>query len=719
MTNKLMMGVACVSLLTSAGAAYAQDTAEETEASVQERIVVTAQRRAESIQDVPVSVTAFTGPDLADRGVSGTLDIAAQVPGFVAKEGTGTYSAAVFHIRGIGQQSLFNTLEPGVGFYIDDVYIPRTVFGARSVFDLDRVEVLRGPQGTLYGRNSTGGALKLYSQTPDPDAAGGRIEAFGGDYERYELGGSANVPIGPNTAFNVSAQVTGQGEGFMDNTALEEDVNKSDSQGFRAALLHDFENGAQLVLRADYAALEADGKYNSVLDDNVTSIDGVPTPTTSFDESLLDETNSPLPLINDSDESGFSATFELPTAFGSFTSITAFRTYDSFLDLDLNNGGVRLAVDMDGESFSQEFKLEGSARPNLDWIAGLFYFDEVSNQDFIVDLPLVPLGLQDTRNKQNATSIAGYGQLDWSVSEQLSVSAGLRYTSEEKDITVTSFGVGGAPTYSTSDVVALGLPVDLSFDELTPHFGAQFEVSDTLLSYGSYTRGYKAGGFNSTVAAAEDFLTFEPEYVDAFEIGVKGEYLDRRLVLNAALFHNMYTDIQFDQLTEAGTVVTGNVGEATISGLELETDFRVNDQFRVFGFAALMDSEIEELEQEAIDAGISVGNELINTPDFSGQIGAEFTQPVSAGAVMFQASANYQAEHWNNPQNTPLARIPERTIVNSVVRFTPEDGGWFVQAECQNCFDERTYDARLSVASGYVVQPIDPATWGVRVGYDF
>ncbi|MCG8440241.1 MAG: Plug domain-containing protein, partial [Caulobacterales bacterium] len=149
MSKSLMAGVAGVSLLASAGAASAQDTAEDAEASADDRIVVTAQRRQASIQDVPVSVTAFSGPDLADRGVAGTLDIAAQVPGFTAKEGTGTYSAAVFHIRGIGQQSLFNTLEPGVGFYIDDVYIPRTIFGARSVFDVARVEVLRGPQGTL------------------------------------------------------------------------------------------------------------------------------------------------------------------------------------------------------------------------------------------------------------------------------------------------------------------------------------------------------------------------------------------------------------------------------------------------------------------------------------------------------------------------------------------------------------------------------------------
>ena len=702
-----------------AGAAFAQTpTPAPTSPSV-DVIVVTAERRSADVQDVPLAVTAVTGQELEARGVSTVADLAQVTPSLVLKPTTGTYTSGAFFIRGIGQKSVFNTFDPGVGLYIDDVYIGRSSFGIRNIFDLERVEVLRGPQGTLYGRNSTGGAIKIVTKRPGPDAEA-RVEASYGNFERFSLNAAGNAPLSDSVSMRGSVSIATQGEGFTDLTVLGGTGNKADESGIRGALRFTPNDRLDWTISADWQQIEADGRYGATLTDNVVAgAGGLLRATGRFSKGQLDRSNSPIRAFNDAEEWGLSSNLKYDFGNVTLTSITSVRDFDVDLLLDANNGGFAFAVKQNGDQFTQELQLAGETS-DLTWLAGVYYFKESSSQIVNLGLPLLGLQVQRSLSDVDTTAYAAFAQATYSFAPNIRGTLGGRFSHEEKDVDATTFGFGGALSFNPATLRAAGRVTSISDDSFTPRVALEVDFNPNVLGYVSFSQGFKAGGFQSTAGTVADFVPFAPEKVSTYEAGLKSELLDRRLRLNLAAFFNDYSDIQLDTLLASGSIVQLNVAEAEVRGLEVEFEAAITDAFKVYGFASLIDDEITKVAPTAAALGVRVGSRLNDIAQQQFSLGGEYTW-VLAGLGDLQARATWT--HSGEVFNTvtpphPIQLIDSFDLVDARLRLNA-DSGWFAQLECENCLDERYYTSRLSFAPGYPAIANTPGLFAVRVGAEF
>lgn len=706
--------------VSCAGVAFAQTpTSPAANAGGIDEIVVTAERRAANVQDVPLAVTAVTGQELEARGVANVGDLARIAPSLVLKPTTGTYTSGAFFIRGIGQKSVFNTFDPGVGLYIDDVYVGRSSFGVRNIYDLDRIEVLRGPQGTLYGRNSTGGAIKIVTAKPGPDA-GGRVEASYGNFERFGVNAVGNVPLGEGVSFRGSASYATQGDGFTKLTALGGTGNKADESGLRGALRFTPNNQIEWTFSADWQKIEADGRYGATLTDNVVAgPGGLLRATAGFSDEQLDRSNSPLRAFNNADEWGVSSNFKYELSGATLTAITSYRDFNVDLLLDANNGGFGFGVKQDGNQFTQELQLSGESEA-FKWVAGLYYFQEESTQVVNLGLPLLALQIQRSLSDVDTTAYAAFAQATYSFTPTFRGTIGGRYSREEKDVSATTFGFGGALSFTPTTLRAAGRVTSISDDSFTPKIGVEFDLAPNVLSYVSYSEGFKAGGFQSTAATAADFVPFSPEKVATYEAGLKSELFDRRLRLNLAMFSNDYSDIQLDTLLPSGSIVQLNVAEAEVRGLEVEFEAAITDEFKLYGFASLIDDEITKVAPTAAALGVRVGSRLNDIAQQQFSLGGEYTWTLAnLGELQARATWTHTGDVFNTvtPPH-PIQLIDPNDLIDARLRLNA-DGGWFAQLECNNCLDERYYTSRLSFAPGYPAIANTPRTYGVRLGAKF
>lgn len=714
---QLRSGVAAAALLAAAAASAGQ--AVETQL---EDIVVTAQRRSENLQDTPLAVTAIGGQELAARGVLSTVQLGQNVPGLVLKSTTGTYSSAAFFIRGIGQKSVFNTFDPGVGVYVDDVYVGRTAFGVRNMFDVERVEVLRGPQGTLYGRNTSGGAVKIVSRAPDPKEAEVGVEAAVGNYERYILQGRANVPLSENLAVRVSGMADMQDQGFVRLTTLGGRGNKADTYALRGALR--FNPGAlDWTVSADWQKLNADGRYGSTLTDGVfTRPDGLLDSSGVYDRDELGVSNSPIPAFNRAREWGLTSNLSYDLGSATLRSITAYRDFDVDLQLDANNDGFAFGVAQAGHQFTQELQALGGIGDRLSYIVGFFYFQERTRQVVDLGLPLLGVPVQNSASGISTNAYALFGQATYSFTDSLRLTVGGRYSSEVKRVDVRTLGLFGAPVFSTADVVAAGLPVRRSDNSFTPRVAIDFNASDDVLLYASYTAGFKGGGFQSTAGSVADFVSFNPEDVDAFEVGLKSEWLDRRLRFNLAAYWNDYRNIQLDTIVPppvgTGNIVQLNVAKARVRGVELEANAIISPAFDLFGFVSFIDDKILDVTQGAAALGTQAGGGLNDVPQWQWQLGANVRVPGTG--LSAQLSWAHQGELFNTvTPPSPIQLIEANDIVTGRIRYEPEGAAWYVQLDCENCLDQRYYVSRLSFPPNYPAMSNTPRLLTLRAGFRF
>ena len=722
---RLRDGTAVTALIAGTAALAAQPAQAQSEepADAQlEEIVVTAQRKAENLQDTPLAVTAIGGEELAARGVLSTIQLGQNVPGLVLKSTTGTYSSAAFFIRGIGQKSVFNTFDPGVGVYVDDVYIGRTAFGVRNMFDVDRVEVLRGPQGTLYGRNTSGGAIKLVTNAPDPQDAEFGVEAAVGNYERYILQGRANVPLSDTVAVRVSGMVDLQDRGFVRLRTLGGRGNKADTYALRGALR--FNPGAlDWTIAADWQKLDADGRYGSTLSDGVfTRPDGLLDSSGRYDRDELDVSDSPIPAFNTAREWGLTSNLSYDLGGTVLKSITAYRDFDVDLQLDANNDGFAFGVAQKGHQFTQEFQASGGIGERLNYIVGLFYFRERTSQIVDLGLPLIGVPVQNSASDLSTDAYAVFGQATYSFADNLRLTLGGRYSWEEKEVDVRTLGLFGAPVFSTADVVAAGLPVRREDDSFTPRVALDFDAAENVLISASYTAGFKGGGFQSTAGSVDDFVSFRPEDVDAYEVGVKSEWLGRRLRINLAAYWNDYRDIQLDTIVPppagTGNIVQLNVAKARVRGIELETNAIISPAFDLFGFVSFIDDKILDVTQGAAALGTQAGGGLNDVPQWQWQLGANVRVPGSGFSA--QVSWAHQDELFNTvTPPSPIQLIEANDIITARLRYEPEGGAWYAQLDCENCLDQRYYVSRLSFPPNFPAMANTPRLVTLRAGIRF
>jgi iron complex outermembrane receptor protein len=664
-----------------------------------EEVVVTARRRAESLQTVPISVSAFAHDEIEDRQIDSTLDVIRNVPNLVGSNNVGLSSATSLFIRGVGQDESLSTTDPAVGTYVDGVYIARQISNNAHLYDIERIEVLRGPQGTLFGRNTSGGAIQIITRKPD-DEFKAEFEGSIGDYDSYMLKGRINVPLSDTVALNVAAFTAQREEGFQKNVTLGSETYDADSTGGRAALRITPSDNLDIVLTAE---------IGNQKDAGITGSNALgPNP-----DDLYVVQSGLLGSFNEIDQTALSANIVWVTGNVTWTSITGWRDLDHDFRLDFSDDPVpQYVIDQDGshKQFSQEIQASGSVG-DFDWMVGAFYMDEENDnvrrdELFLfggaVDANLVATFTNDTE------TIGIFGQSSWNVTDKMSLTLGGRWTEEEKTLDwVQSIDIGGGiliPLQDNSDLEALGTDTRPTFDQFTPHVGIDYQISDGHMIYATYTEGFKSGGWNTRATDAADVNLIDSETAKAYEIGFKSEFMNSRLRLNGAFFINTYEDFIITAINpDTGGFVTPNAGEVEISGAEFELSVRATEHLSIYANIGTMSNEYKELGPEIT---FDINNEVKRTPEFSGQIGFNYRVPVgSSSAFILAADYSHQDEYFAGADNHPLELAPETDLVFAAASYEGGDGRWKLTAACSNCTDEEYYTSTLNFGSlGFATQ---------------
>jgi iron complex outermembrane receptor protein len=716
------LGVAGALSCTTAMAQQASRTGP-----VLEEIVVSAQRTQESLQDVPISVTALGEDDLERRQVTNTLDMISQVPNLVGSNNVGLGSATSFFLRGVGQDESISTSDPAVGTYIDGVYIARQINNNSYLYDVERIEVLRGPQGTLYGRNTSGGAVRIITVKPE-DEFKGYLDLSYGDYDRYSVKGMLNAPLSDALSFRLNAFTLGQGEGFQKSLTTGKEFWAPEGVGGRVQLRYQPSDAVDATLSIDYADEEGTEVIGSDFNRNT-------------DKDFFTVVSGLKDQFAETDQIGVTLNMEFALGDMTLASITGWRDLNQTYRLDLSDDVVPQYVlphDSNHKQVSQEFTLSATSG-KLDWLAGVFYMKEENESTIGDELFLFGGALAGNFRKtldNDADSYAIFAQATYNLTDHFAITLGGRYTEEDKTVDVVQYVVlpgpatGGdgdfpgakgvlVPLWDTSDIKAAGTPSDLTFTEFTPKVALEYRQSEDLLWYASYTEGFKSGGWNARVTDPLDFVAFDPETVKSYEVGLKSELFDNRLRANLTLFRADYDDFIITALNENGRFVTINAAEVQIQGVEAELMFRATDDLDLFGNLGTMDNEYKKL----VGADFPITNEVKRTPKLSYQLGFNWSIPVATwgGGFFTTGTFSHQDEYYGGLKNDPVELSEATDIVDFLVGYGPDDGRWTLEASCKNCTDEEYHHSTLNFGTlGFATQfPGLPRTYQVRFRYNF
>jgi len=725
---KLSVSIAALSLATFTAPAYAQIN----EGFEEDVIVTTAQRRAESLQDVPVAVTVVDAAALETRNIEDTLDLQAVVPNLNIATNGGTANVARIFLRGIGEDESRGAVEPAVGTYIDGVYIGRLVGSLLDLVDLQQVEVLRGPQGTLYGRNSNGGAIKITSVKPQQDFAGSARVTYG-NLNRFDGKAMLNVPIGETTAARISGLYKTR-DGYVDanlNGDLvgnsREDIGAMDTIAIRGQLSQDIGNW-NILLSADYTEDDSDPVPGTIdpsidADGDIFTLEPAPGMTcSSFVPAPFLSVGCFSAYSNETKSQGVSATITGDFAGHNASSITAFRRLDDDLSTQI---GLPFVQQTDQEQFSQEITLASDKEGPFNYVVGGFYFKEDLNLDSVFAFPF--------RVASDVESFAVFGQAEYEISDRATLTGGLRYTTEDREFEGINFAFeNGSGIFTRFE--------DQSNDQVSYTVKGDYDVTEDLLVYASYATGFKGSGFSpDCFSPAACFLPVDQEEVDTIEFGFRSEIWDKRLRLNGTYFYNQYDNLQIGATVPGLGFTRFNVDETEIQGIEMELQFRPSDRFELTANLGLLDGEYKSLTesqaggltndsagcpgttmlsgQALIDCALDL--ELKNGPDYKANIAAVYTHPFANGGELdIGGDISFEDDSFALVANTPfnaLSDIP--TLINARIAYRPADSFWDVSLWARNLTDE-TYH-RAGTATANAVFPSEPATYGVTLGLNF
>ncbi|MCK6370298.1 MAG: TonB-dependent receptor [Gammaproteobacteria bacterium] len=743
--------------------------------SVMEEIVVTAQRRAEPLQEVPLAVSAYSGEQLETLQVTQALDMTRLVPNVVGHNNTGLGTANTYSIRGLNNTESIATFDPPVGSYVDDIYVARQNANNFTLYDVERIEVLRGPQGTLFGRNTTGGAVRVILKKP-AEETGGYLEAGYGEYDRYTARGSIDVPVTDSfltkfTAFWIDD------DGYVENRTTGEDLNSEENLGLRAAALWRIGDGISWDLALD---------YQDTKDANIANFkDG----SDRISRTGLSEQGAPLAALLTNDKRNFNlgneveafnvtSNIEWDTGIGTLNFITGWRDLDQEFALDFLDGnaagrgafgqapppwgGFTISNDGEHEQFTQEVKLTGQTGARLTWVGGLFYLDENNKTDFgdifDFDLNLVgigppgtfaPLVLADRIMENDTESWAAYAQADWAFMDQWTLTLGVRYTDEEKDISFTDnqpcapgdptcFIDGNGDNISDNDLANVnldlfGVPREQSDDLWTPRVAVQYTVDDDLNYYASATRGFKSGGWNARGLRPELLQPFDSEIAWSYEAGMRSEWLDNTLRVNVTAFYLDVSDFQlptaFNDNTGAVQFITRNFAGLENKGLELELVATPVENLTLLLSGGLQDAEYQDISEEirtqqaACQGGDASqcnqgivdpdGNiaDPVRAPDYTVTLGATYVMNIGDGFELTPSAYLYAVgDHNVFTSGSPQFLVDGYTTYNASLELARPEQNWGLTLECKNCND------RTMLVSGLAGVPYlqEPRTWNLR-----
>lgn len=668
-----------------------------------EEIVVTAQKRAESLQDVPISVSALNSEALATTGFDSLSDLSRLGPSLQLSN---FGPIAFVTVRGIGNENTTAGGDPSVALHFDGVYIGRPVGVLFSAFDTERVEVLRGPQGTLYGRNATGGSINYISKKPTQDTTFEGDLTYG-DYDRKRVRLAANTPLNDETAVRVVGFWEDR-DGFTENT-FEGGRNANDAEnwGLRGHLSYDNGDNFRALFSASYIESGGVGSQPELREpfpgsQTGQNIAGPPIPGTN--NYIVNGS----PLVNDlrpfieaedapqSQDNQFfllSATFEYDFENITFKSITGYveSSFDSLSDQDYSPLPLaELRLTEDSEQFSQEFQLLSNNDGPFNWILGAYYFNEEatrrsqffgSRYDIIAAGAGVESGF-DVGGDIESESYAFFVQGTYELSDRLAFTGGIRYTNDSKD------GVNSGFQFAFPYEGDVGA----DFDRVTYRLALDYDLTDDVLAYASFSTGYKSGGINQVAIPALTNPVFAPETVEAFEIGIKSQLLDRRLQLNAAFYANKYDDLQFQVFGLSGPEAF-NASGATVNGVEVEMIALLAEGIQFDGSVGYTDATFDEQIVQGVQLG---GNRVQRTPEWTYNAGMTADWDIgTSGSMRFRAEVNYTSSifytafnrngGFNDPGGSDFAE--GYTNANFRLFWFSEDEKYSLEAYLTNAFN--------------------------------
>ncbi len=687
------------------------------DAKTLESITVTARRRSENIQKVPVAVSAFSEEDLEDLQADNIDGLQGAVPGLNIVQGRGSSSSVNVFIRGIGQPDALQTFDPGVGIYVDDVYYSRIQGALVSLFDVDHVEVLRGPQGTLYGKNSTGGAIKIVTKDPS-EATTGAVEATVGDYGRAE--GRFYLAGAFNDMWSASiAGVVNETDGYVKDPVTHRDYNDDDTKALRAKLQFKPSENFRATLALDYTrqstALTLGEPTAPLIQTDFINGAVVLLPAPIGEYDFRTRTSFGPDKGQSLTHKGATLTFDWKLSdVWAFKSISAFRKLDSASFIDIDASQFQLGdvfVGFDQKQVSQELQLQYDNGSNLQAVYGLYYLREnvPSHQEAYANdlfaLGGAPIGFVRTIDDDLTTkSYAGFGHVSWEFAPSWTLAAGLRWTRESKDY-ARSTSIFWTPEIPPALVDStLAFTGDQSWTAWTPSLSLQKQFSDQVMGYVSANRGFKSGGFNGRANSAAEVADakFDPEYVWTYEIGLKMRSADGRLQANIAAFHSDYKDFQarVSEVLNPGSPVPTfafpvlNAAKLKMDGIEFEGAALFGTGTRLSAQVAYLDARYDEFNDPRvqIDPNLaSLHDHVPFSPEWTARVALTQTFNLPSGAaITVGGDVSYRDDTWLSVDNRPNLMQPSYALVGLMGIFDSADGHWQFRAGVRNLTD-KTY----------------------------
>jgi iron complex outermembrane receptor protein len=740
-------GASCLALAMSLGLvapAQAQEagTADQPAATGDVstgEIVVTARRREERLVDVPIAVTSFSGEQLAKSGALDITDIAQSTPNVTLEVSRGTNSTLSAFIRGIGQQDPVSGFEQGVGIYLDDVYLNRPQAAVLDIYDVERIEVLRGPQGTLYGRNTIGGAVK-YVTRELPDHFSLKLRGTYGTYDQADGVLTVSTPISDLVRVGGSVARLSRG-GFGKNLTTGEDNYNKDIWAGRGTVEIGGKGQPVLIrISGDYTRDKSKTRGGHRLIPGMVS--GTPVLDDVFDsQGGLDDPRQDVKAY------GFAinASAELSDAL-TFRSISAWRKDKSASPIDFD---ALPAVDVDvpafynNEQVSQEFQLLYDNGSWLQGMIGAYYLGAKADTAFDVRIFTTVNGLTAyTQADVDTSTWAVFGDFTFDFTDQLSLAVGGRYTWDERkaEILRQNYLGGGSPVFGGLGVPFGAPSTDFSgkavFKKFTPRASLSFKPTPDHNLYASFSQGFKGGGFDPrgvgvnapaatpgqpTDAEVSDYLSFKPESVDSYEVGYKGNLFGGGLYVALAAFHMDYKDVQIPG--SAGCTVNGlptfcgvitNAGKVKIDGVEFEANARLaqnlaasGDRLNLSGSLGYINARYKEYITQVPGVGpvdVAEFRKVQNTPKWNGSATLAYTAPVGEGDVSFNTTVSYRGKTYQFEVPNPYLDQKGYALLDASLVYTAPGGGWSLGVHGKNILDKEYK------TSGYTFIGADPVT---------
>lgn len=753
-------------VLGAASSSIAQEGEDQRRVGIEE-VVVTAQRRAESLQSVPIAISAYSEEQLRTRRIDSLGGLADRTPGFAIGQFFPTQPQ--IYIRGIGSNDDGPAADPSTVVFIDEVYVGRAAGWTANLFDLERVEVLRGPQGTLYGKNVVGGAINLITRKPDENFRA-QLSASVGNLDSRQFQGVLSGPIASNLYGKISFNEMSR-DGYLDSKVglfpdafpsqdplslgQFEQLNKN-STGIRAGLRWLPSEDLEINFSVDSASLDenAPGFFRRGTAD-AQMLDGllpqyVGDPRINLQDRPAQTTN---------ETTGFNLRVDYELGWSTFTSISSYResetlntdccsvyneeearllasspTAPAFGQLLLGTGNVTRE---DADQLSQEFRFTSAGSGPLQWVAGFYYLEENTDRTESFDYGIgfsdgaggfdtfVPPTTGITTQFGQTESVAIFGQATWSITEKMRLTAGARWTEDTKKL--RSIGQPGGFLVNE----AFDVSVDESWDEVTPRFVLDYQLTEDIFLYTLASKGFKSGGFQgSPPRRINAAVPFEPEIAWLYEAGIKSEWFDRRAQVNLTGFYTDYTDLQVFQLlvpedspADAGVLVAQNAADAEVQGLELEITLMPISGLTLSASYAYLDATFSEFFPPAgfntpsgVDPNQRAGNNLRNSPEHSGTLMAVYEMMLKDGkGLMFQLDWRYQDDAFQDPDNQEGAAIDAYDLLDARVAVTSSDSKWELALWAENLFDEDYFIHGFPSEQGGTMTPGPPRLYGLSL----